>query len=167
MKKILIAIDYNPCAQIIAETGFEYSRAMNAEVCIVHAIADIAYYSMDYSPIMGFEEFGPDCSFKNIEEQENEANRFLEAVVKHLGGTNIETKVLDGKTSEAILQYAAAYKSDLIVMGSQSHNSFEKLIMGDVVANVLKHSTIPLLIVPTDKQDLSKIATQAYTHQYI
>ena len=94
MKKILIAIDYNPCAQKIAETGFEYARAMNAEVCIVHAIADIAYYSMEYSPIMGFDGFGPDRSFNSIEEQEKEAKRFLETVVKHLGMKQLKLKWL-------------------------------------------------------------------------
>ena len=52
-------------------------------------------------------------------------------------------------------------------MGAQSHNSFEKLIMGDVVAKVLKHSEIPLLIVPTDKQDLNKAAQWVEAVQYI
>jgi hypothetical protein len=46
MKKILVAIDYNPCAQNIAETSFEYARAMNAEICIIHAIADIDCYGL-------------------------------------------------------------------------------------------------------------------------
>ena len=154
MKKILIAIDYNPCAQKIAETGFEHARAMNAEICIVHAVADIAYYSAEYSPIMGFEGFSPDCAFKSIEEQENEAKRFLAAVVKHLDDSNIKTRVIDGKTSEAILQSAAEYKADLIVMGAHSHNDFGK-IMGDVAAKVIKHAEIPILIVPTERQNLS------------
>ena len=99
-----MAIDYNPCAQKVAEMGYEYARSMNAEICIVHAIADIAYYSMEYSAIMGFDGFGPDCSFNNVEEQEKEAKRFLETVVKHLGDETIQIKVVDGKTAEAILQ---------------------------------------------------------------
>lgn len=167
MKKVLIAIDYNPCAQKIVETGYDYAKAMNAQICIVHAIADVAYYAMEYSPIMGFEGFGSDCSFKNMGEQESEAKRFLQAVVKHLGDDNIEIKVLDGITSEAILAYAKEWDADLLVMGNQSHNSFEKLIMGDVVAKVLKHSKTPLLIVPTDKQELNKVATRVDAVQYI
>ena len=157
MKKVLIAIDYNPCAQKIAETGFAYARAMNAEIIIIHVIADIAYYSMEYSPIMGFDGFSADCSFKNIEEQKKEADNFLTAVVQHLGANNIKTRVLEGKTAQAILEYAAEWKADLVVMGAQSHNSFEKILMGDVAAKVLKHSEIPILIVPTDKQDLNKL----------
>jgi nucleotide-binding universal stress UspA family protein len=167
MKKILIAIDYNPCSQKIAETGFEYARAMNAEVCIVHAIADIAYYSMEYAPIMGFKGFSPDSAYKNIEEQEKEAEDFLSAVVKHLGGMNIETKVLNGKTSETILQYADEYNASMIVMGSQSHSSFEKILIGNVVADVLKHSFIPVMIVPTDKQDLNIISRKHDVLHYI
>ena len=167
MKKILIAIDYNPCAQKVAETGFEYARAMNAEICIVHAIADIAYYfSREYLPVMGFQGFSPDSSFKSMEEQEKEAERFLEAVVKHLGDSTIKTSVLDGKTSEAILQYAAEYKADLVVMGAHSHNGFGK-IMGDVAAKVIKHAEIPVLVVPADKQDLGLVSKRQDILQYI
>lgn len=167
MKKILIAIDYNPCAQKVAETGFSYARAMNAEICIVHAIADTAYYSMEYSPIMGFEGFSPDSTFKNMEEQENEAKRFLAAVVNHLGDSTIKTKVLDGKTSEAILEFAKEWNADLVVMGAQSHNGLEKIIMGDTVSKVLKHTEIPILIVPTDKQDLNLASMKQETLHFI
>ena len=45
MKKILIALDYNPTAQKIAETGFSLAKAMNAQVVLLHVIADPVYYS--------------------------------------------------------------------------------------------------------------------------
>jgi len=55
MKKILIAIDYDPTAQKVAEEGFELAKTMGAEVVLLHVIADPVYYSStDYSPIMGF-----------------------------------------------------------------------------------------------------------------
>jgi nucleotide-binding universal stress UspA family protein len=166
MKKIVIAIDYNPCAQKISETGFGFARAMNAEICIVHAIADIAYYSMEYSPVMGFEGFSPDCAFMSMAEQENEAKRFLEAVVKHLGDNNIKTRVLDGNTSKAILGFAAEYNADLIVMGAHSHNGVGKII-GDVAAKVVKHTEIPVLIIPADKKDLTRAGEKQEIFQYI
>jgi nucleotide-binding universal stress UspA family protein len=154
MKKILIAIDYNPCAQKVAETGYAFARSMNADTCIVHAISDISYYSWEYSPIMGFKGFSNDGPFSKMQEQENEATEFLVAVVNHLGDPGIGTRVLQGKTAESILEFAAAWKADLIVMGSQSHNGIEKMLMGNVVANVLKYTPIPLLIVPTDHHHL-------------
>lgn len=160
MKKILIAIDYNPFAQKVAETGVLYARAINAEICLVHVVADIAFTSMEYSPIMGFEGFSSDNAYKEMEVQEKEANRFLEAVVKHLGDSSIKTKVLDGSTSNAILEYAAVYEADLIVMGTQYHHGLEKLITGDIVGKVINHTAIPILVVPPDKQDISGMARQ-------
>jgi nucleotide-binding universal stress UspA family protein len=166
MKKVLIAIDYNPCAQKVAETGYEYAKAMRAEICIAHVIADIAYYSMEYLPIMGFEGFDPDCSYKNLVEQEAEATRFLDAVIRHLGDASIMTKVLDGETATSILQYAKIYQANLLVMGAQSHNGLEKIIMGDVIGNVLKHAEIPILVVPTHKKGLTWASEKQEEHQY-
>ena len=55
MKKILIALDYDPTAQKIAEAGYSLATAMAAEVVLLHVISDPVYYSSrDYSPIMGF-----------------------------------------------------------------------------------------------------------------
>lgn len=55
MKKILIAIDYNPTATGIAESGYSLAKSMNAEVILLHVVADYTYYSsLDYSPVLGF-----------------------------------------------------------------------------------------------------------------
>jgi nucleotide-binding universal stress UspA family protein len=45
MKKVLIALDYNPTAQKVAEVGFSMAKAMNAEITLLHVIADPVYYS--------------------------------------------------------------------------------------------------------------------------
>ena len=53
MKKILIALDYNPSAEKIAEAGYALAKATNAAVILMHVVADPVYYSnLDYSPIM-------------------------------------------------------------------------------------------------------------------
>ena len=50
IKKVLIALDYNPTAQKVAETGYSISKAMNAEVILLHVISDPVYYSsIEYS----------------------------------------------------------------------------------------------------------------------
>ena len=36
MKKILIALDYNPTAQKVAEVGFSMAKSMNAKVLLLH-----------------------------------------------------------------------------------------------------------------------------------
>ena len=55
MNRVLIALDYNPTAQKVAELGFSMAKAMNAEVILLHVITDPQFYSSaGYSPIMGF-----------------------------------------------------------------------------------------------------------------
>lgn len=54
-KNVLIALDYDPTAQKVAEAGYDLAKMIGATVTLVHAIADPVYYSATgYSPIMGF-----------------------------------------------------------------------------------------------------------------
>ena len=149
MKKVLIAIDYNPCAQKVAETGYKYARSMNAEICIVHAIADIAYYAMEYSPVMGYQGGYTAGTMELMDDIKKEAEVFLAASVKHLGDNSIKTIVLDGETPGSILDYCRDSKADLLVMGSHRHTGIDRLFLPDVALYVVRHSTIPLFIVPT------------------
>jgi len=58
VSKVLIAMDYNPTAQKVAETGYSLAKSMNAEITLLHVISDpVYYYSVEYSPIMGFNGF--------------------------------------------------------------------------------------------------------------
>jgi len=53
VKKVLIALDYDPTAQKVAEKGFVLAKTMGAEVILLHVITDPVYYaSTEYSPIM-------------------------------------------------------------------------------------------------------------------
>jgi nucleotide-binding universal stress UspA family protein len=164
MKKVLIAIDYNPSAQKVAETGYAFAKLMNAEISVIHAIADISHYTMEYMPIMGFKGCSSDSPFMNIDEQKQEAVNFLECVAKHLGDNNIKTCVLDGRTSETILEYAIRWKADLIVMGTQNHSGFEKLCPGNVTSLILKRSGIPVLVIPEEKAEMNLEKINQYSY---
>jgi nucleotide-binding universal stress UspA family protein len=151
MKNILIAIDYNQSAQKVAETGYALAKAMNAEVTVVHVIADAAYYAEEYSPIMGFRGSYAMGTMALANDVKQEAKDFLAATVKHLGDDKIKTKALAGDIEDAILKYCKSRKIDLIVIGSHSHKGLERLFVTDVAAHLLKHSKIPLLIIPVTK----------------
>jgi nucleotide-binding universal stress UspA family protein len=150
MKKILIAIDYTPAAEKVAEAGYALAKATQAEVTIVHVITEAAYYAMDYSPIMGYTGGYTTGAAEVADDIKKEAGNFLAAAVKHLGDNSISTMVLEGETAEAIIQYSTAWNADLIVLGSHSHHGLDKLFGTDAANYILKHSKIPLLAIPTD-----------------
>ena len=55
IKKVLVALDYDPTAQKVAEEGFFLADSMDAEFILLHVISDPVYYaSTEYSPVMGF-----------------------------------------------------------------------------------------------------------------
>ena len=156
MKKVLIAIDYNPTAQKIAETGYSLAKSMNAEITLLHVVADYTYYSsLDYSPIMGFDSFSTMgmVQTNTVEELEKAALEYLEKTKKHLDDASIKTLVRDGDSGEAIIEAANELKADVIVLGSHSRRGLDKILMGSVAEKVLRHSKTPLFIIPVSEKE--------------
>lgn len=155
MKKILIALDYDPTAQKIAEGGFALAKAMGAEVVLLHVISDPVYYSStDYSPIMGFTGYlnTDPLQLNTIEMLKTASLNFLEKSKKHLGDQAIQTMVADGDFAGSILKTAKSIHADIIVMGSHSRKWLENIVMGSVTEEVLRQSNVPLYIIPTKKR---------------
>jgi nucleotide-binding universal stress UspA family protein len=156
MKKILIALDYNPTAERIAKTGYEMAKSMNAEVTLLHVIADYTYYSsLDYSPIMGFDQFSNlgAVQMDSVTELENAAREYLEKTKTFLGDPSIKTLVKDGDSGDAIIDAAKNLGVDIIVLGSHSRRGLDKILMGSVAEKVLRRSKIPLFIIPVSEKD--------------
>lgn len=154
MKKVLIALDYNPTAQKVAETGYTIAKAMNAEVILLHVLSDAGFYSASlYDPIMGFGGFGNvDYMQSNvIDNLKKTAQRFLNKSKTHLGDTYIQTLVKEGEFADSILEAAKDLHADIIVMGSHSRKWLEQIVMGSTTEKVLHHTSIPLFIIPTKK----------------
>jgi nucleotide-binding universal stress UspA family protein len=156
IKKVLIALDYDPTAQKVAEEGFSLAKAMNSEVILLHVISDPVYYSStEYSPIMGFTGFinmGP-LQLDTVEELIKASQHFLDKSKQHLGDKTILTIVKEGDFAGSILRTSEELNADIIVMGSHSRKWLENIVMGSVTEKVLHNTTIPLFIIPTKKQD--------------
>ena len=156
MKKVLIALDYNPTAQKVAEVGFSMAKSMNAEVILLHVITDpVIYSTAGYSPIMGFTgyiDMSP-VQLESIDGLNNASLQFLDKSKQHLGDKTIKTLVKEGDFADTILETAKEVHADIIVIGSHSRKWLENIVMGSVTEKVLHHTTIPLLIIPTKKEE--------------
>jgi len=155
MKNILIALDYNPTAQRIAELGFSLGENNHAAITLLHVISDPSYYaSTKYDPIMGFGGYmnmdllRPDI----MDELKTTSLDFLEKTKHHLGDDTIKTLVREGIIAASILDAAKELNADIIVMGSHSQRWLENIVMGSITEYVLHRTDIPLFIIPTKKQ---------------
>lgn len=149
MKKVLIAVDYNPSSEKVAEAGYELAKMMQAEVCIMHVITDVQYYGMQYPTFMGY------AGYNNMEidlnlagEMVKVAEDFLQKTKEHFNDPSLSTHIAEGDPADAVLRYASEWGADVLVLGTHSHSALEKLFVGDVASDVLKSSKIPLHIIP-------------------
>lgn len=151
MKKVLIALDLDPTAQKVAETGYTFAKTMEAEVILVHVMVDAMYYSsIENFPIMGYtgSVIAP-LLLNSGNDSKNESQNYLDKIKHHLGDNTIQTIVKEGDFADIILMTAEELKVDVIVMGSHSHKWLEEVLMGSVTEKVLHNSSIPLFIIPT------------------
>lgn len=149
MKKVCIAIDYNSSAEKIAEMGHAYSKAFNAEVTIVHVLNDTIFYGIEEETVFGYSTINYDDEVTFENQLKKDMERFLMASKKHLKDDTIQTQLLEGNTEEAILKFVNDWGADLLVIGKHKNNALENVLLGNTALKIIKHATIPLLIIPT------------------
>jgi len=152
LKKVLIAIDYDPTAQKVAESGFSLAKSLDAEIVLLNVVSYPLFApAPEYSPIMGFSgymDMNP-AQADATEFQKESARLFLEKSKVHLGEESIITMVKSGDFAETILETAKETEADIIIMGSHSRKWLENIVMGSVTEKVLHHTSIPVVIIPT------------------
>jgi nucleotide-binding universal stress UspA family protein len=89
------------------------------------------------------------------DEMEAEARRIATSVARRLAAPDItvETQVVLGRAATAILDRASALDADLIVLGNRGRGAFESAVLGSVSAEVVDHSSRPVLVARRDRVD--------------
>lgn len=91
---------------------------------------------------------------KGVDALKLKMTKRIEAVIQEelqdiaLPHGDILHRIEPGKPSQVILKVAKEINADLIVMGTRTHSSIGKLLMGSTAQKVLQSSTIPVLVVP-------------------
>ena len=151
MKKVLIAIDYNPVSEKVAEAGYELAQRLGAQVCLMHVMDDIGYYSTPFPTFMGYEGYSMAPDLNVAEELRNIGKDYLDSAARHLNDETVTTYMGEGDTANSILDYAREWNADLIVMGTHSHSALEKILLGTVASKVLEKTKVPVYMVPVKK----------------
>lgn len=155
MKKILIALDYDPTAQKVAEKGFSLAKSMKAEITLLHIMKDQGFYTTPgFDPILGYSGY-VDVSPTILQSEDGlikASQKYLDKIREHLGDDTIQTLVKEGDYAKTIVESAEDLHSDIIVIGSHSQKWLENIIMGSVAESVMNQSSIPIFIVPTKKK---------------
>ena len=67
--------------------------------------------------------------------------------------STVEASVLSGRPHRAIVDYAAEYDVDLIVMGTHGRTGLDRYLLGSVTERVVRLSDVPVLAVGEEAED--------------
>ena len=137
-ERILLAVDGSDHALHAARTAADLARAMNAKEFRIVVAYDFI------PPYLG----EPNMQYA-IDARLADAKAILDNALKIVGdvGSKIHTELIEGSHAQAIIDVAATYKSDVIVMGSRGHGTLAGLLLGSISQKVVAHAPCPVLIV--------------------
>jgi nucleotide-binding universal stress UspA family protein len=155
IKKILIGIDDSKHAEHAAEYGFDIARQFNAAVGLVNIIEPAMMPQMTSSndPIMGMPMQGVGMEeMELLDIQKNQSENIVDRTISKLAGDLKVTHFTEyGSTADGIIKCSKEFEADLIVLGTHSRTGIDRLLMGNVAEHVLRHSDVPVLVVPMKK----------------
>jgi nucleotide-binding universal stress UspA family protein len=150
INKILIAVDDNKYAEHAAEIGFDMALLVGAEVGLVSIVAPLILPESSTDVITGLpmESLNIDEA-ELIKIQSESAENVIKQTIKKFGGDRKVTHFTEyGSTADGILKCSVEFNADLIVVGTHNRTGLNRLIMGSVSEHVVRHSHVPVLVVP-------------------
>jgi len=138
--KILIAVDNSEHSLIAAKKGMELAHQLKATVALLFVI--------DRTRIIHSSDTGIFVE-EAISVLKNEAETTLDRLTAMYGSNEITRFTPDGTPTEDIIKTADSWDADLIVMGTHGRTGLLHLLLGSIAEHVLRHSKIPVLVVPS------------------
>lgn len=144
-KRILVPLDGSRLAeQVLEDVKAIVSDKKDSLITLLMVVEPLVKpYLVDY--------FGGD-EYKAAEEKnEADAKDYLVSIAEELTriGMRVEVElIVGGEADSTILEYAEENNIDLIVMSTHGRSGVHRWIFGSVTQRVLRHSKVPVLVVP-------------------
>ncbi|MDF2433467.1 MAG: hypothetical protein JWP44_3098 [Mucilaginibacter sp.] len=152
IKKILIGIDDSKHAENAAKYGFDIAHKFNAAVGLVNIVEPAMMPQMagTADPVMGMPMQGTGIeNMEILDIQRNQSENIVDSAIKKFaGGMKVTHFTEYGSTADGIITCAKEFEADLIVIGTHSRHGLDRLLMGSVAEHVVRHSEVPVLVVP-------------------
>jgi universal stress protein A len=161
MRHILVPTDFSETASAAVQHAAELAGSGDT-ITLLHVVfterlteellgLDALEYltrSMDLPP--GQAPYVPSNYLAKIREA---AERKLAEAAKPLSKSpaKVETAIAEGRPSRQIVDFAAANKVDLIIMGTHGRGPVAKAFLGSVAENVVRHAECPVMMVRNKK----------------
>jgi nucleotide-binding universal stress UspA family protein len=145
-KKIMVPLDGSKLAECVfphLETIVKGCKA--AEVIFVQAVEPISIpYGREVAQLTSLEQVK---AFET--HQKVEAEKYLKETLARLkkSGVNARAKVVYGKASEALSDYATKHDIDLVIIATHGRSGVSRWVWGSVADRLVRSVSAPVLMV--------------------
>jgi nucleotide-binding universal stress UspA family protein len=141
MLKLLIPVDGSEASHRAVDAAVRFAAETTVEVVLVNVREGAATYHGDRSPL----------EYEQIHARERDRQaRVLEAALTHAkqaGLAAVTTLGEAGSPDIDIPRLATEQSADMIVMATRGLGAVSALLMGSVAQQVVRHATVPVLLV--------------------
>lgn len=136
-KKLLVPADGSEHADLACRHAVALAKSSGSEIVLLHCFGDL--------PAI----IGGSARDEIISLAEKEGRALLAPCEQYCkeNGVRYKSLVRGGRPGRTIVHTAQEEGCDLIVMGSRGLSDFSGMAMGSVSHRVLRHATVPVLIV--------------------
>ncbi|HEY6972608.1 MAG TPA: universal stress protein [Candidatus Angelobacter sp.] len=145
--KVLLAIDDSKCSESAVEMVIKQCQPAGTEVLIVHAIESVKLTPPSYG-------FGVGAVFVQdftdiLRQWRTAAEELVSRTAARLqaAGFKTSTRVEENDPREMILNCAAQWHPDVIVLGSHGKGRLDRFLLGSVSESVARHAQCTVEIV--------------------
>ncbi len=139
IRNILWPTDFSDEAQEALVYTQAFARAFNAKIIALHVVPDISPALYDAALVVQGE------LAKRVAYVKEETQKKFDSLKK---AKNLKFKALikEGNAAKKIIETAEEENADLIILGRRGLSAIEKLFIGSVANQVLRNSSVPILL---------------------
>lgn len=139
-KRVIVAVDGGEFALTAARRGLELANQLNAQAAVIFVV--------DLARAVGSSDAGITREEALIV-LKKEAEQTLDQIAALYGGPEVMKFMPEGDPKEDIIRMAESWGADLLVIGTHARTGLARLLLGSVAEHVVRHSTVPVMVVPT------------------
>jgi nucleotide-binding universal stress UspA family protein len=145
---ILVAIDDSSFSEAVIQAVIAQGFPKGSAVRVLHVIEPLP-------AIYGGSEWGYVMDWQAVtKEQRKSADALMAKAAETLRGTGLQitTEIAEGAAKSVILDAAAKWHADLIMVGSHGRRALERFLLGSVSEAVARHAPCSVQIVRKPKK---------------
>ena len=142
--KILLAVDGSEFSRAATQALVTQTRPEGAEVLVLQVV-EPRIFSIPPQMAPGYAPEQDEIikeELRHAQESVNQASQALRSA-----GFNVKTRIVEAEARNGILDVAAEWRADLIVLGSHGRKGIQRFLLGSIAESVSRHADCSVEIV--------------------